>query len=213
MFSISVMLYIFVVLALVVLIYFAIKKQSKKWTISVSVLILVLMLSVLNNFINKNNERNKINNEIDTSIQEAIEQFEQMVNKNSNVKPEYKGLEILGIIEIPSVYIKYPIFATSSTAPISLLYGSLNKTGNTVIDGLNHKDGKFFSDLKEVKKSDSIFITDSTGVKLEYIIYDIYEADIHESAHSYENEDKIITLTTVNDNGTCKIIVKAKSNN
>lgn len=211
MFSISVMLYLFIIITLAVLLYFAIKKQSKKRLIAMIVLILVLTLSIINNFVNKNNERNKISNEIDNSTQEAIEQFEQMVNKNSNEKAEYKGLEILGIIEIPSVDIKYPIFETSSNAPISLLYGSLNKTGNAVIDGLNHKDGKVFSNLKEVKKSDSIFITDSTGVKLEYIIYDIYETDIHKSAHAYEKKNKIITLSTVNDNGTRKIIVKAKS--
>ena len=206
-------IYVLIVIALAVLLYFAIKKQSKKCLIAGIVLILVLILSIIDNSVNKNNERNKISNEIDNSTQEAIEQFEQMVNKNSNEKAEYKGLEILGIIEIPSIDIKYPIFETSSDVPITLLYGSLNKTGNAVINGSNLKDGKVFSNLKKVKKDDSIFITDSTGSKLEYIIYDIYEIDILESARSYENKNKIITLSTVNDNGTRQIIVKAKSNN
>ncbi len=211
---ISIMLYVFIIIiALAVLLYFAIKKQSKKMRIAVIALALVLILSIINNFVNKNNERNKIDNEIDNSTQEAIEQFEQMVNKNSNEKIEYNGLEILGIIEIPSVDIKEPIFELSSDVPITLLFGSLNKTGNAIINGVNYKNGKSFSKLKDVKNNDSIFITDSTGVKLEYVIYDIYETDISESGRTYENKNKIITLTTINDNRTSKIIVKAKSNN
>ncbi len=205
--------YAFIIILLAVFIYFAIKKHSKKWLITVIVLTLVFILSIIINFIDKNNERNKKSSEVDNSTKEAIEQFEQMVNKNSNEKVEYKGSEILGIIEIPSLDIKYPIFERSTDTPISLLYGSLNKIGNAVIYGINYKDGKVFSNLKNIKKNDSIFITDSTGVKLEYIIYDIYETDIHESAHTYENKNKIITLSTVNDAGTCQIIVKAKSNN
>lgn len=213
MVSIKIMLDLFIIITLAVLLYFTIKKKSKKFLIAMIVLILVLILSLISNFTNKNNEKNNISNEIENSTQEAIKQFEQMVNNNSNKSAEYKGIKIKGLIEIPSIGIKYPIFETSSNVPITLLYGTLNKTGNAVIDGVNHKDGKVFSNLKAVKKNDSIFITDSTGVKLEYIVYDIYKTDILESAKTYENKNKIITLSTVNDNGTRKIIVKAKSNN
>ena len=205
-------IYILIFIILAILIGFSIKKHYKKLLIIVGVITVLFAVGMIYNFIIKDNKENQKIIELDNSTKEAIKLFEQKINNNSSDTVKYNGVEILGIIEIPSLNLKYPIFGLSSTSPLSLLYGSLNETGNAVIDGLNTKDGKYFSNLKNINKNDTIFITDNSGEKLQYIVYDIYEIDISESARTYENENRIITLTTTNDKGTHKIVIKARNN-
>ena len=203
---IRIIIYVVILIALIVLFFRAIKKKSKILAIFVGIFF-VLFVSIL---IEPNIKNTEKTNAIEKSMQGAIEQFERSRENNVNEKNTYEGLEILGIIEVPSINIKYPIFETSTEAPVSLLYGSLNKVGNAVIYGWNHMDGMVFNNLKNVTKNDSIFITDSSGTKIEYIVYDIYEIDINESAiSSGKDKNKVVTLYTVKDKEPRKVIIKA----
>lgn len=145
-------------------------------------------------------------------------------NKNSNTYQTgtfYKGYKIIGIISIPKLNIQYPIFDTDNTTTLKVgtaaIYPSkveeaLNKPGNAVIAGHNYRSSKMFSKLTTLNDGDSIFITDISGQKLEYKVYNNYTAD--ESDFSYAtratNGATEISLTTCTTNSKTRTVVWAK---
>lgn len=71
----------------------------------------------------------------------------------------------------------------------------------------------FFSNLKKLTNGDKIYITDESGLKVTYEVYNVFEA--HESDTSFYNRDtqglREITLSTCTDSGGVqRTIVLAK---
>lgn len=144
-------------------------------------------------------------------------------NKNNTYQTGtfYKGYKIIGIISIPKLNIQYPIFDTDNPTTLKVgtaaIYPSkveeaLNKPGNAVIAGHNYRSSKMFSKLTTLNDGDSIFITDISGKKLEYKVYNNYTAD--ESDFSYAtratNGATEISLTTCTTNSKTRTVVWAK---
>ena len=50
-----------------------------------------------------------------------------------------------------------------------------NQVGNTVIAGHNYRNGQFFSNNYKLENGDTIYITDNSGTRLQYTIYNKYE--------------------------------------
>ena len=96
----------------------------------------------------------------------------------SNSNPvKLGGYDVIGKISIPKIDIEYPILnkSTPSSLKLAITYLSgpgINKAGNTVLQGHNYKNGLFFSNLSKLSKGDAIYITDSTGTKIKYEVYD-----------------------------------------
>ncbi len=88
----------------------------------------------------------------------------------------------------------------------------INKVGNTVISGHNYRNGLFFSNLKKLTNGDKIYITDTSGNKITYTVYNVFEAEATDS--SFYNRDtgglREVTLSTCTDNGALRTIVLAK---
>lgn len=129
----------------------------------------------------------------------------------------YKGFTMLGTIEIPKISLKYPVLdrasAPSLKVSVGVAYGpGLNKVGNTVIMGHNYRDGTFFSNLYKLSNNDEIFITDETGARLKYLIYNIYETSSGD--FDYASRDtagkREISLSTCTDDVSGRIIIWAK---
>ena len=91
------------------------------------------------------------------------------------------------------------------------MYG-VNKVGNTVIQGHNYRNGLFFSNLNKLSNGDKIYITGENGEKIEYVVYNKFEAGASES--SFYNRDtnglREITLSTCTNDGRLRTIVLAK---
>ena len=129
------------------------------------------------------------------------------------------GYDILGKIEIPKTSVKYPILSEVTTKSLKLavakLYGpALNTPGNVVIAGHNYRNGTFFGRNAQLKNGDKIYITDETGKRVEYVIYNVYTAP--ESDFSYASRDtngaREISLTTCTDDSKARTIIWAKEN-
>ena len=133
---------------------------------------------------------------------------------------DYTGYSMSGTIEIPKTDIEYPIIADEDASINSLnvaivkLYPSsdlLNEVGNTVLAGHNYKNGTFFSNNKKLEKGDEIYITDLTGRKVTYEIYNIYETTTSDS--EYMNRDtngrREISLSTCTDDTKERLIIWA----
>ena len=156
------------------------------------------------------NAQNEIQNE------QAPQTNQSATNKTTS-KVSYKGYSMIGTIQIPKTKVKAPIVdkvtTTSITAAAAVLYGpGLNEVGNTVIVAHNYRNGTFFSNNKKLVIGDKVYITDSTGRKIEYTIYKTYLAS--ETEFDYATRDtagkREISLSTCTTDPTKRLVIWAK---
>ena len=90
---------------------------------------------------------------------------------------KYGGYNVIGTISIPKIKIEYPILdkPTSDASKLAIVYLSgpgINKVGNTVLQGHNYNNQLFFSNLSKLSKGDAIYLTDTSGTKIKYEVYE-----------------------------------------
>lgn len=136
---------------------------------------------------------------------------------NKTNKYTYKGYGVLGSIEIPKTGIKYPVL--NSYAPKALetsvcyYYGEgLNEIGNTTIAGHNYRNGAFFGRNKQLANGDTIYITDNSGRKIKYTIYNIYTTTPNDGEYLTRDTagKREISLTTCTDDSKGRLIIWAR---
>ena len=170
----------------------------------------------------------------------AVDEFENLVitveiedeNKNENeenivnttqpvtsTNVNYKGYNVIGTIQIPKTNVKYPIVDSTSpnamSVAIVMLYGpGLNQTGNTVIVGHNYKNGGFFGNNNKLSIGDKIYITDISGNKIEYTIYNKYITSDSDFSYATRNTNgkREISLSTCTSDSSKRLVIWAKEN-
>ena len=153
---------------------------------------------------------------VKTSTGSVSEEKNEEESENQ-LTANYKGFSTVGKIEIPKTGLNIPILSkvTSSGMEVApcLLYstGSLNISGNTLIVGHNYKNGKIFSNNKNVQIGDKIYITTLDGKRVGYTVYNKFtttsdEVDYLERDTSSGPE---ITLSTCSAEGDTRIIILA----
>ena len=137
-------------------------------------------------------------------------------NSNSNSEETYKGYPMVGTIEIPKIDLKCPVLEEASKGAIEVAVGiesgpGLNRVGNTVIVGHNYRNGTFFSNNKNLENGDKIYITDKTGTRLEYTIYNIYVTTPEDSDYMEKDTQgkREVTLKTCTDDTQSRLIICA----
>ena len=131
----------------------------------------------------------------------------------------YKEYPVIGYIKIDKTKVDYPILLDVSPGALDVAVGvmypnnpTLNTPGNILIIGHNYRNGKFFSNNKNLVVGDKIQITDLTGKTLIYTIYDI--KTVSSSDTSYVTRDtggKIeISLSTCTDEGNDRLVILAR---
>lgn len=155
----------------------------------------------------------------DIQNNEQTPENNQTTTNQSTSKITYKGYSIIGTIQIPKTNVKAPIVdkvtTQSISAAVGVLYGAgLNEVGNTVLVAHNYRNGTFFSNNKKLVVGDKIYITDSTGKKVEYIIYKTYIADEMDFSYATRNTDgkREISLSTCTTDATKRLVIWAKEN-
>ena len=170
----------------------------------------------------KNSE--DIGNINNNTVQDAgnqVNNHANVTNSNSSVAEyplTYKGYGVLGKIELPKVGLKYPVLETLTDAnaidvSVAMQYGvGLNKVGNTVIMGHNYRNGSFFGSNKRLSEGDKVYITDNSGLRVEYTIYKKYLTE--EADYSYAQRDtngkREITLVTCHTDNRYRLVILAK---
>ena len=174
---------------------------------------------------NNNNNNNNNNSNVLPTDDDIFEGVEEGTNNSggsssSNNAPTYNGFLTAGTIEIPATELKYPIIARSEYSPKALdtavveLYGpGLNQVGNTTIFGHNYRNGTFFSNNKRLNIGDKIYITDLTGKRLSYTIYDKFEAEENYADYMVRDTEGAIeiSLSTCTDDNKKRLIIFAKA--
>ena len=127
---------------------------------------------------NNNNNTNSTGN----VVLEGVTENKTTESGSSGKKQQFNGYDMSGTIEIPATNVKLPILAQSALSKSGLetsvieIYGNgLNEVGNTTIAGHNYRNGLFFSNNKKLNIGDKIFITDLSGRRVSYTIYNKYE--------------------------------------
>lgn len=124
---------------------------------------------------------------------------------------------VIGIIEINSIGISYPIISESTDenlkiSPCKFFGPNPNEVGNLCIVAHNYNNYKFFSKIYKLNNNDIISIYDLSGKKIDYYVYDKYEVDFNnlDCTNQDTNGYREVTLITCNNlQDTKRIIVKA----
>lgn len=160
------------------------------------------------------------NDNIFDGVEDSNNTSNQGGTTTSDNRPRYNVFLTSGTIEIPKTNLKSPILDRSEysakaieTAVVELYGPGLNKVGITTISGHNYRNGTFFSNNKKLAVGDKIYITDLTGKRLSYTIYEKFEAD--ENYADYMSKDTQggieIALSTCTDDSKKRIIILAKA--
>ena len=178
-----------------------------------------------NNIIN-DNTNTEVENNTTTDENNTTNQIQSTPQGNTNIStntsggkthPTYKGFGVIGTIQIPKINLSYPILDEAGPSAIDTAVGMLygvgpNKVGNTLIIGHNYRDGRFFANNKNLSVGDKIYITDLSGQKLTYTIYDKFETTTEDTSFLTRNTNgaREISLQTCTDDGSLRLIILAK---
>ena len=157
-------------------------------------------------------------NSIADTDENPLDNMEDSNTSSSSTKRTYKGFGVVGTMEIPATNFKYPILEKvtkkSIETAVAFLYGSgINQPGNSVIIGHNYRNGLFFSNNKKLNIGDKIYITENSGKKLTYTIYNKFETT-PEDASFYQRDTggkPEVTLSTCTDDSSARLIIFAKA--
>lgn len=167
---------------------------------------------------NTNTEENVVTNTVAPVL--GLENIISGDGSSSNEnKKMYKGFPMVGTIEIPAINLKYPVLEEASKSAIevavAVYYGpGLNEVGNTVLVAHNYRNGTFFSNNKKLVIGDKIYITDATGRKIEYNVYNTYTTSDMDFSYATRdtNGKREISLSTCTTDASKRLVIWAKEN-
>lgn len=131
----------------------------------------------------------------------------------------YSGFTILGKVEISKIGFSSVVIKenTSKAMNVGLVktYGSgVNEDGGFVLSGHNFRGNNiFFYNIRNLKAGDTVRITDTSGIQLDYIVYEVLR-NVEPTDTSYLNDfdGYHVTLVTCENGGKARIVVKARAN-
>ena len=220
--TLTVVLIMVIIIIMGLLIFFGIRVYRKYYIKQASKEVIEELKDKANQINDTTEDSNSILNDVQPSV-DLNTLYQNSTNNDSNESGdwEYMGYDVIGYIEIPKTDVEYLIIPDNQRSinalnvGIVMLYPSnigLNEPGNTVLAGHNYRDGSFFSNNKRLQEGDKIYITDTSGERVEYEIYKKYETSTSDS--SYMNRDtegrRELSLTTCTDDTSARLIIWAK---
>ncbi len=150
-------------------------------------------------------------------VQDTEVHKNEVLPRNTRVTESGQVYWTIGKIEIPKINLEYGILNTCTDELLKLspcyFWGAEpNEVGNFCVVGHNYRNNKFFSKVINLVEGDEIYITDLTGRKLTYTIYDKYvvEPNNKECTSQLTNGLKEVTLITCTNDSSQRVIVKAR---
>ncbi len=167
----------------------------------------------------KENEKNESN--VDDIVRPNLDnENTSTTNAKKNIQLKMEDYNVVGLLEIPKIKIKYPILETASKRALEISIAMLetdngvNEVGNTTILGHNYRNNMFFSKNRNLKNGDKVKITDMEGTTIEYVIYDMKYVSPSETSFMRRDTDgkREITLSTCNDDSSERLVILAREN-
>lgn len=188
-----------------------------KKVINIILTILIIMAIVVTGIIIYNYVISKQN---DDNLAEVVTEIEEQFTANEGQQAanvQYNGYDVVGIIEIPSINIKYPIInkTNDTTMKYSITKfsgGDINSIGNFTVAGHNNLNGTMFGKVKRLQIGDKIKMTDLYNNTVTYQIFDIYSVEPNDVSclESVDENTREITLITCTNGHLNRLITKAR---
>lgn len=123
--------------------------------------------------------------------------------------------EVIGIIEIKAINIRYPIVKGADKSDLAYAIGYISETagigkaGNCVLAGHNGgRNGTFFTELNQLKVGDSVILTDKDGMEHEYEVSKTFIVEPYDNSIKDQTEKEELTLLTCVESGTKRFVCK-----
>lgn len=195
------------------------KKQVNKLLIyKVILFLLVLIIIAITVLIIKKYSTQEDYEQKNEKMVEVFSMTEEKTDRNGDSLLEFEGCKVIGIIKIPAIDIEYPIIdkTTKETMLKSISKywgGDINSYSNVCLAGHNNRiTSTMFAKNKNLKNGDSIFLTDITGLTIEYKVYDsfITNPDDVTILQTTDSSIREITLITCTNGRANRLITKAR---
>ena len=147
------------------------------------------------------------------------EQNEEEQNKKDHKKKESLLLQegVIGIIEIPSLDIKYPVFEGAGSVQLNEGIGHMTNTtelcgkGNCVLAGHNgSRRGVYFTYLCNIEAGAKVLLTNRKKEKHEYTVKEMKVVNPYDEWVTEQTEGESLTLFTCAEHGTKRFVVKCE---
>lgn len=171
--------------------------------------------------LSKTKENEKTESNVDDIVRPNLDnENTSTTNAKKNIQLKMEDYNVVGLLEIPKIKIKYPILETASKRALEISIAMLetdngvNEVGNTTILGHNYRNNMFFSKNRNLKNGDKVKITDMEGTTIEYVIYDMKYVSPSETSFMRRDTDgkREITLSTCNDDSSERLVILAREN-
>ena len=147
------------------------------------------------------------------------EQNEEKQNKKDHKKKDSLLLQegVIGIIEIPSLDIKYPVFEGAGSVQLNEGIGHMTNTtelcgkGNCVLAGHNgSRRGVYFTYLCNIEAGTKVVLTNRKKEKHEYTVKEMKVVNPYDEWVTKQTEGESLTLFTCAEHGTKRFVVKCE---
>lgn len=147
------------------------------------------------------------------------EQNEEKQNKKDHKKKDSLLLQegVIGIIEIPSLDIKYPVFEGAGSVQLNEGIGHMTNTaelcgkGNCVLAGHNgSRRGVYFTYLCNIEAGAKVVLTNRKKEKHEYTVKEMNVVNPYDEWVTEQTEGESLTLFTCAEHGTKRFVVKCE---
>ena len=147
------------------------------------------------------------------------EQNEEKQNKKDHKKKDSLLLQegVIGIIEIPSLDIKYPVFEGAGSVQLNEGIGHMTNTtelcgkGNCVLAGHNgSRRGVYFTYLCNIEAGAKVVLTNRKKEKHEYTVKEMKVVNPYDEWVTKQTEGESLTLFTCAEHGTKRFVVKCE---
>ena len=153
-------------------------------------------------------ERQRTGQYINQFEEEENEESEETGNRKKKASP-YLAEGAVGIVEIPELEIKYPVFEGTGAVQLNEGIGHMESTaplcgtGNCVLAGHNgSRRGLFFTNLSSVKAGTEVKITTKAGVTHCYTVEEMRVVNPYDEWVTKQSDTELLTLFTCAEHGT-----------
>ncbi len=157
----------------------------------------------------------------DSKVKVDITQVNSQAQKETT--PSGYQYKKIAVINIPKIGVNYAILqgetgsaeetdALLKISPVKYHGHEPNEVGNFCIVAHNYRNTKFFSKVPTLVVGDTVDLTDLTGRKITYQVYDKYTVDPSDTSCTTQltGGKKEVTLITCTDDSKQRVVVKCK---
>ncbi|WP_075678582.1 class D sortase [Roseburia sp. 831b] len=168
-------------------------------------------------------ETDRLTQEFEQKLEEKQEDETEMEENGAEVQTAGRSEDaaifaegdVIAILEIESIGIRYPVVEGCSSANLNKAIGHLSETGkigekgNCVLAGHNgSRYGEFFTKLNQVATGDKVTLLDTEGTLHTYEVTDSFVVGPYDNSIKTHGDTEELTLFTCAERGTKRFVVK-----